>query len=58
MTVSAKTKEHKQNNELTKKDPLARALIDEIFVRNSKNLHNARELLLFILPRENREPCV
>jgi hypothetical protein len=43
---------------LTKKDPLARALVDEIFVWNAKDFHNTRELLLFVLARKDRESRV
>jgi hypothetical protein len=39
----------------TKKDPLARALVDKIIVRNAKNFHDTRQLLLFVLARKDRE---
>ena len=43
---------------LTKEKAFARAAVDEVFVRNSKDFHNTCQLLLLVLAREDRETCI
>lgn len=44
--------------QLTEEQSFTRRAIDEMFVRQTHHFHDASELLLFILARENRVPCV
>ena len=48
----------RREGRLTEEEVLPRALIDEVLVRQSEDLHDARELLLFVLSWEDGESGV
>ena len=42
----------------TEEEPLARAAVDEVLVRDAEHLHDASKLFLLVLTREDREAGV
>ena len=58
MSNVAQTIECRCKKEHTKEESLSLTAVDEVLIRDAENLHDTRELLLFILAGENREPSV
>ncbi|PSS30915.1 hypothetical protein PHLCEN_2v2540 [Hermanssonia centrifuga] len=56
--IVSSTREDNVTTQLTEEQSLPRAAINEVFIWHSKNLHDAGQLLLLVLAREYREPCV